>query len=893
MGPSLPVPMIDAHRLATMKSCQQGQAMMQWKNWGISQSSSLQDSDDSDIENERVRCGPAYYVAACVVVLLAILSLAFGVRTVPLLLSRVENANFIAPASSPSRIAAAEFEDRFAMFAHGASTPIVLLLRTREGIDTVLTNEVAEWSQDFKKLAEHDPRSSVWTPQVTGYYLPADIIKLGAMDPFLKAMYVAEDHQAMVVAWVATTLPPGIDPNAFNETFTQWEEKLWDFIKERMRMVPPGFEVLLTGNPVTEYERSNDHSIELLLRAEIAIVPVALLVLAYLVKEIRLLVLSPIVLVVCFTTAATFVLPVTFFAHVSPDIPPAMLSVTIALSLDYTLFMLTRFRESYEQGLGIFENVEVLVVCTGHTIGVSGLLIAISFFGAVALPEENLQSAGMCLGLTTLACMLVSATLLPSLLLLLGPVLVRPCAPSARTGSPTGSARSMDSSGLHRSARHRRAAPKHTGWFQLMRCISRCPLFSVLLVLGIFFPILSYLPFLKSTADSYAVLPSDLPSITTLRTLSQHFPGGRFDPYAVVIHRAAWGPGPSVGKHGAKDLMMLQEPFDVVLELCDALERVAGVASIMGPTWLLNHRVDWQRSKLLKWSAPVPQRKVYWGVLKSHVNVTSVLLQLHTSFLPRGAGSASWVRTVRDVISMWEALHPGYTAWLAGGATLAADAEAEVMDAMPFYLLVSVSAIVVVVFLLFRSFLLPLRLAFALLFTLGVTFGIAVIVYQTPLLHGIYPWLANYNGLTYQVIPLATGVAVALGLDYDIFLISRIVEYRLLGLTDRVSIVNGVANTGGVISGAGLIMALAFSGMFFSNKLLHQQFALLLVTSVILDTFVVRTVLVPALMLSAGEWNWWPREMPEADADGFTSGGELIVSDGDQERGYESHTSGD
>ena len=64
-------------------------------------------------------------------------------------------------------------------------------------------------------------------------------------------------------------------------------------------------------------------------------------------------------------------------------------------------------------------------------------------------------------------------------------------------------------------------------------------------------------------------------------------------------------------------------------------------------------------------------------------------------------------------------------------------------------------------------------------------------------------------------------------------------------------------------AGAGAIMALAFSGLFFSEKLLHQQFALLLVTSV-LDTYVVRTVLVPALMMSAGEFNWWPRKMPKA-----------------------------
>ena len=65
-------------------------------------------------------------------------------------------------------------------------------------------------------------------------------------------------------------------------------------------------------------------------------------------------------------------------------------------------------------------------------------------------------------------------------------------------------------------------------------------------------------------------------------------------------------------------------------------------------------------------------------------------------------------------------------------------------------------------------------------------------------------------------------------------------------------------------AGAGAIMALAFSGLFFSEKLLHQQFALLLVTSVLLDTYVVRTVLVPALMMLAGDYNWWPRKMPNA-----------------------------
>lgn len=185
------------------------------------------------------------------------------------------------------------------------------------------------------------------------------------------------------------------------------------------------------------------------------------------------------------------------------------------------------------------------------------------------------------------------------------------------------------------------------------------------------------------------------------------------------------------------------------------------------------------------------------------------------------------------------------------------------MQAMWAYLGASVLCIMVLVLLVFRSVVLSARLAFAMLATLGATFGAAVVVYQTPLLHGVMPWLKDHYGVTYASVPMCTCIAVALGLDYDIFLVSRIVEFRKAGYTDSESIVRGVVMTGDIISGAGLIMALAFLGLGFSSKVHLQQFSMLLVTSVLLDTFVVRTVLVPALMLSAGEHNWWPRQMPE------------------------------
>merc|ERR1719321_626492 len=111
-----------------------------------------------------------------------------------------------------------------------------------------------------------------------------------------------------------------------------------------------------------------------------------------------------------------------------------------------------------------------------------------------------------------------------------------------------------------------------------------------------------------------------------------------------------------------------------------------------------------------------------------------------------------------------------------------------------------------VVFITFRSLMVPLRLGLALLFTLAATYGVAVIVYQTPLLHGIFPGLRYFDGVAFEVVPMVTGFAIALGLDYDIFLVSRIVEFREQGFSDRASVFRGATKAGGVITGAGLIM---------------------------------------------------------------------------------------
>lgn len=829
-----------------------------------------------------------------------------GAPLLPVLLHFHSPVGFEPGEASPAVAALAELRRSFPRFALGMSSPVLIMLRTTSDADTVLTDAVANFSARIGAAAQADPRVSPLAPVLIGYWAGADALGGFHVPKLLRqAAFISHDKRATLLVFIPTQAPTMavFHHGGHNKTvYAPWlyRKMFMEFLKEFP--APAGTELLLTGNPVVAYERVFDRSIEHLTHAEVFVLPLALLIFVWLVGDLRLLLLPPCALVVSFLTAVALAVPLARLSPPSPDVPTAMVSLILALSLDYSLFMLTRFCENRSRGLPLEQNVEVLVRQTGHTILISGLLIAIAFFGATAVPEQNLKSAGLILGVSTLACMAVNVALLPSLLLLAGGVLAGPrgagccgrgeeaddsgdlsdagggepwCLPSksSRELSDDGSSQSHGGGALALG----RAAWGAAGWLRLMRCIERRPVLAVAAVFAFFLPFTAQLPHLRATADLYAVLPRDMPSVTALRSIERQFPVGRFDPYAVVLTA---GPGferagpAAAGPQGRLLGSPLLTPagFAAMLQLCDALRRAGGVESMLGPPMVLTQRVDWAKAQL--WNSSNASGNVhdmYMAVLRSHVNGSSVLLQVHTSFLPRGPGAAEWVLRTRGVLAAWQRLHPGVTASLSGAATLAADARDTAMGSMPLYLGVSSGAIMAVVFSMFRSLMLSVRLAAALLFTLAATFGVAVVVYETTLLHGIWPWLAAYSGVTYEVVPLTAALAVALGLDYDIFLVSRIVEYRQQGLSDRESIVRGVASTGGIISGAGTIMALAFSGLFFAEKLLLQQLALLLVTSVLLDAFVVRTVLVPALMLSAGSWNWWPRRMPEPACRGRAS----------------------
>lgn len=169
------------------------------------------------------------------------------------------------------------------------------------------------------------------------------------------------------------------------------------------------------------------------------------------------------------------------------------------------------------------------------------------------------------------------------------------------------------------------------------------------------------------------------------------------------------------------------------------------------------------------------------------------------------------------------------------------------------------SGIFLVLCLMLRSLIAPVYLIFTILLSYGCTMGISVVFFQ---------FILGGEGLHWSVPFFSFCILVALGVDYNIFLMSRVKEEHILGDT-KTGIARAVASTGGIITSCGIIMAGTFGAMLVSPVRPIVQIGFTAVVGLLIDTFVIRTLVVPAIAVKFGELNWWPgkkvRVMPHED----------------------------
>lgn len=503
------------------------------------------------------------------------------------------------------------------------------------------------------------------------------------------------------------------------------------------------------------------------------------------------------------------------FMDVSDIATHVIAFVSLGLAIDYSLFIVTRFREELES---CHDDVSVALSRTmataGRTVLFSGLTVGTSLLCLLIFPEVILRSVGLSAIASALVAVVASLTILPALLALLG--------------------KRVNAISLRGLFKRKNRAEGQGMWYRTAQFAMRWSVPVTLLVIAL--DLLLGSPFLHaqfSTPDERS-LPANASARVTVEHLQKDFVGvGN-----ASIQIAVTTTGDALSVH---NLTLL----DSYVQKLQGVHNVASVISLvtLDPKLTL---ADYQ--KLYANTAADPQIASAAKQL-ANGNFTEIIL---TTTVPDHVSEA---RTIAQAVRA-VAVPAGLTASVTGNAASEVDLLANLQVIIPRALIIMFCSIFVLLFLLTGSLLMPLKAIVLNVFSLSATFGALVWVFQDGHLQN---WLGfqSVGSLDSSQTVLIFAIAFGLSMDYEVFLLSRIKEQFDLTGDNRESVAVGLQRTGWLITCAALLLAIV-TGAFASSQIIFlKEIGVGIALAVLMDAVLIRCLLVPAMMRLLGSANWW------------------------------------
>ncbi len=496
----------------------------------------------------------------------------------------------------------------------------------------------------------------------------------------------------------------------------------------------------------------------------------------------------------------------------------------LGLGVDYSLFMVSRFREELKRGHAVPEAVGITMSTAGRAVFFSGLTVSIGLLGLLFFPLNMLRSVGIGGVLTVLLSILAAVTLLPALLSIIG---------TRINTLPVKLPRQQRESSETKSG----GQPGRTGfWHGLASAVMRHPLaflvpvLTILLLLGV--------PFLgvRLSAPDASILPTSVQSRQAYDLLEQQFDQSASSPIIIAVETKG---SPLSGAN----LVLL----DSYVRTLQADPRVHSVMSIVS----LDPRLSLQQYQLM-YNQPQNISDPYIKQsLAAYAGDQVTMVQVTSKYPMLDSRTESLVEAIRGTAP------PPTMHILVDGTTAGIiDYVNTLYDAFPVVLLIVAIVTYLVLMVVFRSLVLPLKAILMNLLSILASYGALVIIFQD----GHFHQLLNFTPLGYVEAssPILMFCALfGLSMDYEVFLLSRIREaYEQTG--DNVgSIALGMERSGGIITSAAAIVILVSLSFASADMVLVKALGVGMAIAVFLDATLVRGLLVPSTMRLLGELNWW------------------------------------
>ncbi|MEA2621984.1 MAG: putative drug exporter of the superfamily [Chloroflexota bacterium] len=504
----------------------------------------------------------------------------------------------------------------------------------------------------------------------------------------------------------------------------------------------------------------------------------------------------------------------------------------LALAIDYSLFLVSRFREELAAGRTTADAVERSVATAGKAVVFSAVAVAIGLSGLAFFKASALTSIGVAGVIVVVASAVYAVTFLPALLGILGP----------RVNSLS-VATLLQRLGLRRAPLADAPARQQQGrWERLAHAVMRRPLSVLvpvllgLLVLGV--------PFLdiKQAVPDAAVLPRGTESREAALALQERFPPGETSPLVVL----AQVQGDPLSPSNVQALAT----YAAALDAMAGIDRVESpFSSLTNPQTLLPLTPE---QIALLWQDPgFRATPAAAALLDAYVSGNTVKLNAISPFSPAQPQATQMIPSIRAL----EAGN-GIQTSVGGAAAAGHDFLAAMEERLPVMAVTVVLAMLVVLFLLFGSVVLPIKAVLMTLLSLTASFGALVWIFQQGHLQGLLGFESpGYTVAGNPIIMFA--VIVGLSMDYEVLLLSRIQEaWRRTG-DNTASVAEGLSRTAGVITGAAMIMVVVFAAFALADTITIKSIGVGMAIAVFLDATIIRVLLVPATMRLLGDWNWW------------------------------------
>jgi RND superfamily putative drug exporter len=495
----------------------------------------------------------------------------------------------------------------------------------------------------------------------------------------------------------------------------------------------------------------------------------------------------------------------------------------LGLGIDYALLMVSRFREAISAGHDGSVAAVMAARQAGRTLLISASTVAIGFLALLTVPISEIRSIGIAGFLVAGISVLLTNTLVPAVLALLGPRI--------DTGKLPFTPK-LDA---------QRAARTGNRWRQWGKVIVARPWLALFLAGAPLLLLAWQAKHLDTSVPNGDWLPESAESVQALHTLEQMDRAGIVYSMRVIVQM----PSDSIAQTDAG--------WNALDRLSKRLATDPRCARVISITTL----AAGNRAALTDLSRET--RRTFLSsdgreALLEVLPATSVSLR----------DQVDWVRELRKTGAATLTGVPGATLQIGGIPALNADYQTIVEKHVAPVMALVVGGTLLALLCGFRSLFAAVKAIALNLVSVAASFGALVLVFQDG--HGSS--LLGVPGGTGSVFPLVPIVAFAivfgLSMDYEVFLVARVLEARRSGLSELDAIPEGMARTAGLITSAAAIMIVVFAAFTFGNFLVVKMIGFTLAIAVLIDATLVRIVVGPALLRIAGDWNWWPGGLTSA-----------------------------